>query len=159
MTKVGARFLLCACLVTSLFAGCERRSNTEGSKGLEQVRATSPNGQLDAVLIRESRGGAWTGWDWYVYIVAKGSTVHLDYSHSIFYASTLTGEKLVWSQEHLLEIHYDIAEIERFRNLWGSNEIPNVGSAGEQYFVEIQLKPASPGFSLLSPDGRFRREQ
>lgn len=158
MTRHIALLVLWAGIIACLFEGCKGPSKTEISRQFEQERVTSPNGQLDAVLIRESGGGAWAGWDWYVFIVAKGRPVYADYWHTIFHATTLTGGKLVWSQEHLLEIHYDIADIEQFRNLWGLHEIQKVGRTGENdYMVEIQLKPASAGFSLLTPDGGFRR--
>jgi hypothetical protein len=125
--------------------------------GSEESRVTSPNGQLDAVIIREDGGGAAGGWEWYVYIVAKGSGVEESKAHAVFNAGTLTGEKLVWSQEHLLEIHYDIAYINQFGNIWGSSAIHNVERTGEnEYLVEIRLVPSSPDFSLLTPDGRFR---
>jgi hypothetical protein len=111
-------------------------------------------------MIREDSGGALGGFEWYAYIVAKGNAVDARKSHEIFHAGKLTGEKFVRSQPHLLEIRYDLANIEQFRNLWGLYEIQNVGSEGEHdYLVEIRLAPSSQGFSLLSPDGRFRSEE
>jgi len=88
--------------------------------------------------------------------VAKGSAVDARKSHEIF-QGTLTGERLLWSKPHLLEIHYDAAIIEQFRNLWGLHEIQNVGSEGEHnYLVEIRLVPSSKDLSLLTPNGRFK---
>jgi hypothetical protein len=58
-------------------------------------------------------------WEWYVYIVAKGDPVVRPRSHELFNAGTLTDEKILWNLEHLLEIHYDIAEINQFTNIWG----------------------------------------
>jgi hypothetical protein len=78
----------------------------------------SPNGELDAVLTREDGGGAAGGWEWYVHIVAKGNPVVRPRSHELFNAGTLTDEKIMWTQEHLLEIQYDIAEINQFTNIW-----------------------------------------
>jgi hypothetical protein len=125
--------------------------------GSEEARVSSPNGQLDAVIIREDGGGAAGGWEWYVYIVAKGSGVDESKVHAVFNAGTLTGEKLVWRQEHLLEIYYDMAYINQFSNIWGSSAIHNVEGTNEnEYLVEIRLVPANPDFSLLTPDGRFR---
>jgi hypothetical protein len=125
--------------------------------GSEEARVTSPNSQWDAILIRDDGGGAAGGWEWYVYIVAKGNGVDESKDHAVFNAGTLTNEKLVWGQEHLLEIRYDIAYINQFRNIWGSSEIRDAGrTAGNGYLVEIRLVPAHPDFSLLTPDGDFR---
>lgn len=110
-------------------------------------------------MIREDGGGALGGFEWYAYIVAKGKAVDARKSHEIFHAGTLMGGKLAWSQPHLLEIRYDVANIEQFRNLWGLAEIQNVGSQGERdYFVEIRLMPSSDGFSLLTPNGGFKSQ-
>lgn len=125
--------------------------------GSEQARVTSPNGRLDAILIREDGGGAAGGWEWYVYIVAKGTSAVPKNAQPIFNAGTLTEGSLSWGQEHLLEIHYNIAYINQFRNLWGLSELQNVGTAGEHdYLVEIRLVPSSHDFSLLTSEGAFR---
>ena len=119
------------------------------------MRVTSPNGLLDAVMIRKPYGGAAGGFEWYVSVVPTGKAVKLN--GIVFQAGKLTGEKLVWNQAHLIEIQYDIALIEQFRNLWGLHEVQDVGSKGERdYEVEIRLAPSSQNFSVLTPDGRFR---
>src|SRR4029077_534821 len=154
MTKRSAVLAFCAAVAASFPLGCG--GNPRFS---EETRVTSPNGVLDAVMILENGSGPLGGLAWHAYIVAKGSAVDVHKSHEIFRASTLSGEKLLWSQPHLLEIHYDMANIEEFRNLWGLYEIRDVGSAGERdYLVEIRLVPSSQGFSLLTPDGGFRSE-
>lgn len=124
----------------------------------EEMRVTSPNGKFDAVMIREGYGGGAGGFDWCVFIVPTGKSAPDD-SHAVFRAGELRGEKLVWNQPHLLEIHYDLAEIEEFRNLWGLYEVQNVGSTGARdYDVEMRLVPAFPDYSLLTPSGAFRRK-
>jgi hypothetical protein len=121
----------------------------------EESRVTSPDGTLDAVMIYESYGGAVGGIDWYAYIVRKGKTVSSG-QKPVFGSDDLTGEKMVWKQPHLLEIRYDKADIEQFRNLWGLHEVEDVGPSGERdYGVEIRLAPSSD-FSLLTPSGDFR---
>jgi len=108
--------------------------------------------------MRDMYGGALGGIDWSLYIVPKGQTVS-SRANPLFVASDLNGEKLVWNKQHLLEFEYDRANIESFRNLWGLDEIQDVGSEGERdYFIEIRLAPASGDFSLLTPSGRFRTE-
>jgi hypothetical protein len=139
--------------------GCDGTSTTKSFWGSEQARVTSPNAQLDAVLLRDDGGGAAGGWEWYVYIVAKGNRIDQSKAQAIFNAGTLTGEKLVWTQQHLLEICYEIADINQFRNLWSLSEIQNVGSSGQNdYLVEIRLGPASQGFSLLTANGEFKKK-
>jgi len=151
---------LCAGAAICILIGCGESGQSAKTKlllGSEEARVTSPNGQLDAVLIRDDGGGAAGGWEWYVYIVAKGSGVDESKAHPVFNAGTLTGEKLVWGQEHLLEIQYDIAYINQFKNIWGSSEIHDAGSLGErEYLVEIRLAPSHSDFSLLTPGGTFR---
>jgi hypothetical protein len=94
-----------------------------------------------------------------VYIVRKAQPVSSKH-HQVLNAGTFRGEKLVWLQEHLLEIRYNIAHIHSFRNLWSLSEIQNVGGAGEgDYSVEIRLAPVSGDFSLLTPAGTFRQKE
>jgi len=160
MKAIFLRSLLIAmltCTTISALAGCNGAPKTGTFWGSEETRVTSPNGQLDAVMIRDEGGGAAGGWEWYVYIVPKGSRVDANRAHAIFNAGTLTGEKLVWGQEHRLEIRYDIAYINQFRNLWGSYEVHRAGNAGEnEYLVEIRLSPSSQDFSLLTANGEFK---
>jgi len=155
MTKRSTLLAFCAAVAASFPLGCGGNSRFS-----EEARVTSPNGALDAVMILENGSGPLGGLAWHACIVAKGSAVDVHKSHEIFRASTLTGEKLIWSQPHLLEIHYDMANIEEFRNLWALDEIRDVGSTGERdYFVEIRLEPSSHGFSLLTPNGKFKSEE
>src|SRR6266851_10091548 len=102
MIKHSALLVLCTAITVSFPLGCGEASKEEIRRNMEEARVTSPNGLLDAVMIREDGGGAPGGWEWYAYIVAKGSAVDARRSHEIFHAGTLTGEKLVWSQPHLL---------------------------------------------------------
>jgi hypothetical protein len=96
------------------------------------------------------------GVDSNVYIVRNGSPVYTKAGREVFSADPMTGGKLVWKRDHLLEIHYDIANIHRFRNTWGLWEIEDVGSTGERNFeVEIELVPVSDS-SILKPDGSYR---
>jgi hypothetical protein len=92
-----------------------------------------------------------------VYIVKKGALVKMDTTRKILQANPFTGAKLFWKQDHLLQIQFDLAHIEQFRNLWGLWEIENVGSMGERNFeVEIRLEPLAADFSMLTPDGAYR---
>jgi hypothetical protein len=143
----------------AVLAACERQSVPRpGSHVTELSRVTSPSGQLDAVLTQDLFGGAVGGGvDSEVYIVRKGAPVKPDTAYTILRADPFTKAKLVWKQDHLLQIYYDVAHIERFRNLWGLHEVENVGSTGERDFdVEIRLEPLGD-FSVLTPNGSYRQ--
>jgi hypothetical protein len=150
---------MCVGLIIFVSVGCGSSSTYTVPKADEESRVTSPNGELDAVLVREDGGGAAGGWDWDVYIVAKGNPVVRPRSRALFEAGTLTDERLTWSQDHLLEIHYDIAEIDQFTNIWSSSEIQNDSEGHNKYFVEIRLAPSPEDFSLLTPNGKFREKR
>jgi hypothetical protein len=113
---------------------------------------------LDAVFLQDFYGGAVGGGvESDVYIVRKGAPVKRDSARKILQADPFTGAKLIWKQDHLLQIQYDVAHIEQFRNLWGLWEIENVGSTGEHDFeVEIRLEPLAADFSILTPNGSYR---
>jgi hypothetical protein len=66
-------------------------------------------------------------------------------------ADPFTGAKLVWKQDHLLQIQYDVAHIEQFRNLWGLWEVENAGSTGERNF-EVEIRCRTIGWGLLCTD-------
>jgi hypothetical protein len=138
---------------------CKNQSPTRTAfpKSEEVQRVTSPNGQLDAVLVTHPYGPAVGGGvDSNVYIVRKGSPVFDEPGKEILNADPMTGGGLVWKRDHLVEIHYDIAHIQRFRNLWGLHEIEDVGSTGDRdYDVELRLVPASDS-AALTLDGDFR---
>lgn len=153
-TAFSAGFVLCLFLSTSSWIPA--RLLSKGSNRTEEIRVTSPDGRLDAVMVREMYGGATGGIQWDVFIVPKGVPAPSDGQRSLFSASDLTAEKLVWRQPHVLEIGFDEAAIEEFRNLWALDEIDRVGSSGEgDHFVEIRLAPSSE-YSRLTPSGGFR---
>ena len=141
------------------FLACESAKRNLGNipSSEEKSRVTSPDGRLDAVLVEDLYGGALGGGvDSVVYITTKGSALPKT-AYKVLRADPLRGCSLVWRSNHLLEIHYDLADIHEFRNLWGLHEVQDVGSYGESDFdVEIRLAPLSPDYSLLTPDGHFR---
>ncbi len=124
---------------------------------VEEMRVTSPSGKLDAVMTREAYGGGAGGFEWRVFIVLKGHPIPKQTYRVLFQAGNLSEEKLVWTRGNLLEIQYDVANIESFRNLWGLYEVQNVGPMGEGDFeVEVRLAPIATDYSVLSPSGAFR---
>ena len=148
-------FALCALLGILFLSGCGDEDSY--SKKTENMRVTSPNGQLDAVLATYIYGpAAGGGVDSNVYIVRKGAPTFYKAGREVFSADPMSCGKLVWKRDHLLEIHYDIASIHEFRNTWGLYEIENVGSTGSRNFeVEIELVPSSDS-SALKLDGSYR---
>jgi hypothetical protein len=160
LTHSRAAIVFSAVVIVWFVSGCKDRSvpyEDAFSKSSELTRVTSPNGKLDAVLITYIYGPpAGGGVDFNVYIVPKGVPVHMKAGREVFSADPMTNEQLVWKRDHLLEIHYDIADIHLFRNLWGLHEIGDTGTRGERdYEVEIRLMPASDS-SALTRDGSFR---
>jgi hypothetical protein len=152
MLMVGVIFASC------LLGACKEGNNgaTAGGDRVEEARVTSPDGRFDAVMTGEAIGGSLGGVYWNVFIVPKGAVTPKDDKKSLLYAAVLRGEKLLWKQNHLLEVHYDIAHIEEFRNLWGSNEAEDRGWRTGDYLTEVRLVPSSPDFSFLTPDGGFK---
>jgi hypothetical protein len=136
-----------------LFDACR----SSGQSG--EIRATDPTGAYEAVLVRAAYGGAAGGVESCVYIVQKGKAINSHNGLPVLKAGTLDGAKLIWSHPHLLEVQYDTALIESFRNTWSLDEVQHVGAHGEaDYSVEIRLAPSSTsGFSILTPEGGFRR--
>jgi hypothetical protein len=145
---------LCAAVILCLLTACGKPTP---STWIEKARVTSPDGLYDAVMTVEAVGPVLGGGVyWNVFIVPKGVAAPKDDKNSVLNASVLRGEKLVWKQKHLLEVHYDIAEIEEFQNVWGSYKLQGRGWRPGDYMAEVRLAPSSPDFSLLTPDGDFK---
>jgi len=160
MPKISrAAIALCAVLsVLLLFACAGQGVQNKGAvpNSSELKRVTSPNGQLDAVLLVYMYGpAAGGGVDSNVYIVRKGAPVNMKDGREVFSADPMTGGELTWKRDHLLEIHYDVANIHKFRNVWELDEVENVASAEGDFGVEIRLMPLSDS-SALTPNGAFR---
>jgi hypothetical protein len=112
----------------------------------EVARVTSPDGAVDAVMVRTNCGAA-CSFGYHVYVVSKGYGAPSDDAKSVFFADDMTDEKLVWLQPHLLEIVYGKALIYRFSNFCYPSE--KLGEADRDYPIEIRLSPSSEGFSYL----------
>lgn len=155
--KISPRTIGMTLLATSMLCLLAACTGPKPSTWVEKNRVTSPDGRFDAVLTVESVGPVLGGGVyWNVFIVPKGDVAPRDDKKSVLNASVMRGEKLVWNQNHLLEVHYDIAEIEKFRNFWGSNEVQDRSWNKGDYLAEVRLVPSSPDFSLLSPNGDLK---
>jgi len=117
------------------------------SEDKEIVRVTSPDGRVDAVMIRDNCGApCYFGYS--VFIVPRGMNPSKGSKGTIFYADDMADEKLTWKQPHLLSIGYSRALIYSFRNV--SYPLHEFGKEETWlYKVEIQLAPTSTGFSYL----------
>lgn len=145
-------------LIALLLSGCaDVSSNAYYPRSAETMRVSSPNGRFDAVLITDIYGpAAGGGVDSNVYIVLKGAPAPKGQRREILSADPFSHGNLVWKSNHQLEIHYDIAEIHEFTNSWGSYEVENAGSSGQDDFeIEIRLVPDSD-WSAITPQGKFR---
>jgi hypothetical protein len=142
------RYAFVAGVLSLILLGCNRVSQTE-----ELQRKTSPDRMVDAVLIREAYGGAVGGFEWKVLLVARGTDIGRERQKPVLVADTLTGGELHWVQGHLLEVSYDRATINLFKNLWCSDSLQQ--HPRSLYCTEVRLHPIA-SFSVLAPDGSFR---
>lgn len=138
--------ILCAVLVPRLISHAADHVFPLALK--EIARAPSPDGVVDAVLIRDNCGAP-CSYGYSVFIVPKGEPAPSDFERDIFSADDMLDEKLVWKQPHLLNISYSKALIYKFRNL--AYPLAEFGAKEKNwsYKVEIQLAPSSTGFSYL----------
>ena len=114
----------------------------------EIARVPSPDGVVDAVMIRDNCGAP-CSYGYTVFVVPKGEPAPNDFEGDVFSADDMVDQKLVWRQSHLLNISYSKALIYKFRNM-----VYPLGEFGAKeknwhYKVEIQLVPSSTGFSYL----------
>jgi hypothetical protein len=115
---------------------------------VELSRVTSPDADVDAVMIR-SDCGARCSTNYSVFLVPKGNRVRENSDQAAFSAVDMSDEHLAWKQPHLLEVAYGRAFILGFQNVsYPFKE--TVKSQKPIYRVEIRLAPISPGFSYLT---------
>jgi hypothetical protein len=116
----------------------------------EVSRVTSPDGIVDAVVIR-SHCGAPCSTNYSVFVVPKGREVGRKADQRVFSADDLTGQLLTWKKAHLLEIAYGRALILSFQNV--TYPFLRAGQTNSyEYRVEMRLAPTSPGFSYLKDE-------
>lgn len=113
----------------------------------EVARVTSPDGTVDAVL-ENAECGAPCPSEYSVSVVPREGRVPTDPAQYVFQADEIVSPQIRWKQPHLLEIAYDRAFIDSFRNM----AYP-LGKSGNEkswrYAVEVRLSPSSSGFSYL----------
>jgi hypothetical protein len=119
----------------------------------EVARSTSPDGAVDAVMIRSDCGAPCSA-NYSVSIVPKGTRPHGLAGEPIFSADDMMDQRIVWKQAHLLEILYSKAFILSFQNVSYPFQTPQNGQNGI-YRVEIRLSPSSPDFSYLDKNETY----
>jgi hypothetical protein len=115
----------------------------------EIARVTSPDGAVDAVMIR-TNCGAPCSFGYEVYILGKGKRPPSDPQRALFSADDVLAGEISWTQPHLLSIGYTRAKIYSFRNI--SYPFGEFGAKEKnwKYEVELRLAPSSSGSLSLS---------
>ncbi len=110
----------------------------------EVYRVTSPDGVVDAVMLRKN-DGATVPYVYEVHVVPKGEKTDEDFRN--FVADHVSDLEIAWQAPKLLKISYAEARIFEFSNFWQSADVQDF-----KYVVELRLAPASDSFSLSTPD-------
>lgn len=105
-------------------------------------RVTSPDGVLDAVLVRDPSGGATVGWYYSVYLCLANSK-EMKWPVARITDVSFLGDGVRWASDSVLEIRYSVGIVDRFQNRWHSRDVDNFRRE-----VEIVLAPLRPGASL-----------
>jgi hypothetical protein len=117
-----------------------------GGPAFEELeRHTSPDGRVDAVLVR-SNGGATTSFGYSVHIVPT-STVVDQGTGLVFACDHQEGLSVSWIRPKLLLLEYQQARIFQFTNFWQSRAVDDWS-----YVVEIREQPLTDPPSLSSSD-------
>jgi hypothetical protein len=137
------RLLFVACFVTGFLVPYLSSLASAARSAQEIQRVVAPDGHTDAVAV-VSRIRLLRSRPWYeVYVVKHGAP--FAEGLPVFSGQELEHLALVWAAPRLLEVRYDRAKIEDFRNSW---KLP-----GSDSLVEILLVPSSRGFSYLNQSG------
>lgn len=117
----------------------------------EIERVSSPDGVVDAVLVRGD-GGATTSFSYSVFLVPAATSFDqtaplFEHDRGLFVADHQEGLELVWRKPKFLEIRFAKARIFQFSNFWHSREVDDF-----RYTVEVRLVPTDEPSSLVERD-------
>jgi len=115
----------------------------------EVGRLTSPDGVIDAVVMRVNPG-AFSSFLYNLYLVPKGTRKIEGVEAPILSTSGGDAPTVRWDKSHFLTVDTDDSQIMSFGNLWYSQKV-------NDYYVELSLLPAS-GKHYLRDDGRLHGE-
>lgn len=102
--------------------------------GEEVSRIPSPDGLVDAILIRKNVD-ATVATPYEICIVPTGSKVSCE---ALIRGDHFENLNIAWKEPQLLEISYSKGRIFNFTNFWQSDKVQNF-----KYIVELRLKPLS----------------
>jgi hypothetical protein len=123
----------------------------------EAMRITSPDGNVDAIAERIECGAPCSS-EYAVSVVPRGAPAPRGLVQQIFLANDIVNAQVRWKEPHLLDIAYDRAFIQSFRNV----TYP-LGRRGDveswRYAVEIHLSPSSTRFSYLTDGSQAKVAQ
>lgn len=117
----------------------------------EVVRLTSPDGVLDAVVIRVDPG-AFSSFLYDLYLVPKGAKRIEGVEYPVLFTSEGDAPTIRWDKSHFLTVDVGNSHVQFFTNLWHSKKVNE-----NDYFVELDLSNASQKH-YLQDDGRLRGE-
>jgi hypothetical protein len=126
-----AALLLLLAAVFLVFHAC---ASTFGYK--EVARVGSPDGTVDAVLLRDGRFGATVGYIYALYIVPSDDRIFGDEDKYVLGADHLDeyGMQLTWQGAHVLQVRYESAGIRGFKQEWASE---GVGTGTHRVRVDL----------------------
>ena len=136
------RLLFVACFVVG-FLVPHVLTSLPASRSISKIqRVPTPDGEADAVAVVAQAGLLNSHTSYEVFVVKHGAS--FSRVAPVFSGLEVEHPALVWAGPRLLEVHYDRARIEAFRNSW---RLP------DEKPVEIRLAPLSLGFSYLNESG------
>lgn len=115
----------------------------------EVVRLSSPDGVLDAVVMRVNPG-AFSSFLYNLYLVPKGANRIEGGEDPILCTSEGDAPTIRWEKPHFLDVDIGNSHVTFFANLWYSNKV-------NDYYVELNLSTAN-GKHYLQDNGRLRFE-
>src|SRR5215469_7649476 len=138
------RLLFVACFVAGFLVPYASISLPRVARSAREIqRVVAPDGQADAAAV-VTQIGLFRPRAWYqVYLVKHGA--RFAQVPPVFSGQEMEHPALVWAAPRLLEVRYDRAKIENFRNSW---KLP-----GSDILVQIGLVPSSRSFSYLNQSG------
>jgi hypothetical protein len=115
----------------------------------EVLRLSSPDGVLDAVVMRVNPG-AFSSFLYNLYLVPKGTKRIEGVEDPILCTSEGDAPTIRWERSHFLNVDIGNSHVTFFANLWYSNKV-------NDYYVELNFSTES-GKHYLQDNGRLRSE-
>ena len=117
----------------------------------EVIRTSSPDGVLDAVVIRVNPG-AFSSFFYDLYLVPKGTKRIEGIEVPVLFTTEGDAPTIQWQKSHFLSADVGNSHVQFFTNLWHSKKVDE-----NDYFVELDLSNTEHKHYLLD-NGRLRIE-